>query len=138
MNRRVKRLALVILAVMLLAAVALPVRAAISWRTWGEAAVTAPSPMVSVAGVVKNPRALRYKVKHSQDRRVEIEWEVSCDRGATFRTRDGSVRLTPPATRSLPITLDDADECDIFINVMLAGAGDGGGRLSVIAQSKSR
>lgn len=138
MRRRVTQLALAALVPLLVAAVALPVLAASSWRTWGEATVSAPAPMVSVAGVVKKPKALRYKVRHSQDRRVEIEWEVSCDRGAGFRTRNGTIRLTPPARRSLPITMSDADECDIFINAMLAGARAGGGRLSITAQSKSR
>ena len=89
-------------------------------------------------GRIKRPSSVSVRVSAAPKQTVTVDWNLSCYKAvgkvSTTRVDHGRYRTRPPATKSLPLPLQGADECTATVGVQLTkNLGEGRVKVAVIA-----
>ncbi len=89
-------------------------------------------------GRIKKPAGVRIRVSAAPKQTITVDWNLSCYKAvgkvSTTKVGRGRYRTRPPATRSLPLPLQGADECTATVGAQLTkNLGEGRVKVAVVA-----
>jgi len=89
-------------------------------------------------GRIKKPIGVSVRVSAAPKQTVTVDWNLSCYKAvgkvSTTRVDHGRYRTRPPATKSLPLPLQGADECTATVGAQLTrNLGEGRVKVAVVA-----